>query len=121
MQNTPNNNETNSVEYRFNETLVNISTQRYENYNDSGEGKPYWKPKGEQIFTLRADSDCFFYGEDIAIAAIKSLLEEHSNDHFKFMYVSHEVIFSEPIELKGFEHRYETFVELAKASRIANQ
>jgi len=115
-----NNNETTIGEYFTNSTLVHISTQYYENYNDSGVGEPKWKPKGEQIFQMRADSDCFLYGETIAIAAIKSLLEEHSNDHCKFIYVSHEVIFSEPIELKGFEHRYETLVTLAKASQIAN-
>ena len=108
-------------EYFFNERLVHIRTQYYENYNDSGVGEPKWKPKGEQIFKLRADSDCFFYGETIAIAAIKSILEEHSNSHCKFEYISHEVIFTEPIELKGFQDRYETLVALAKASELANQ
>jgi hypothetical protein len=115
------NNETTIGEYFFNSTLVHISTQYYENYNHSGVGKPHWKPKGEQIFQMRADSDCFFYGQDIAIAAIKSLLEEYTNNSFKFEYISHEVVFSEPIELKGFKERYETLVTLAKASQIANQ
>ena len=101
------------------DNLVQITTQYYENYNDSGVGEPHWKPKGEQIFKMRADSDCFFYGEEIAIAAINSLLKEQSNSHNKFEYISHEVIFSEPIELKGFQDRYETFVTLAKASNLA--
>ena len=99
-----------------NNTLVQITTQYYENYNDSGEGEPHWKPKGLQLFQIRADSDCFMYAEPIAVAAIKSLLEEYTNTHnpfafrevHKFEYISHELIFSEPIELKNFYDRFNT-------------
>jgi hypothetical protein len=42
-------------------SLVQISAQYYENYNFENGGTPTWKPKGEQVFTLRADTDLFFY------------------------------------------------------------
>jgi hypothetical protein len=103
-----------------NNTLVQITTKYYENYNDSGEGEPHWKPKGFQLFQMRADSDCFMYAEPIAVAAIKSLLKEYTNTHNKFEYISHKLIFSEPIELKNFYDRFNTFAVLAKASELAN-
>jgi hypothetical protein len=85
------------------DTLISISAQYYENYNTSGEGAPYWKPKGGQLFTLRADSDFFFYDEETCVEAIKELLERTSNAHCRYEYIEHELIFSEPIELQGFQ------------------
>ena len=85
------------------DTLISITAQYYENYNTSGEGAPHWKPKGGQIFTLRADSDLFFYVEDRCVEAIKILLAKESNSYCRYEYIEHELIFSEPVELKGFE------------------
>jgi hypothetical protein len=86
----------------MNNTLVQITAQSYEN-KAFYEGRDAWKPTGEQIFKLYADSDDFFYAEDKCIQAIKQLLKEQSNSAFKFMYVSHELIFHEPIELSTID------------------
>jgi hypothetical protein len=40
-------------------SLVRITAQYYENYGSSE--APHWKPKGGHEFSLRADSDLFFY------------------------------------------------------------
>ncbi|HEV8512198.1 MAG TPA: hypothetical protein VGQ59_02945 [Cyclobacteriaceae bacterium] len=84
-------------------TLVRILCQYFENYSTSGDGQPYWKPKGGVEFTLRADSDIFTYDEDFAIRAIKSLLETKSNPKARYEYFSHELVFHEPIELNADE------------------
>lgn len=90
-------------------TLCQITTQYYENYGDSK--NPHWKPKGSQLFTIDVDSDSFMYVEDNCIKAIKSLLEDQSNNHCRYEYISHELIFSKPIELKGFEEKLESIFE----------
>lgn len=82
----------------MNKTLVQITTQVWENKSFYNGGNS-WKPKGMQIFNLYADSDDFAYGEDKCVEAIKELLEEQSNEAERFDYVSHELIFHEPIEL----------------------
>lgn len=85
------------------DTLITITAQYYENYNTSGEGTPYWKAKGGQTFTLRADADSFMYAKEFCVEAIQQLLARESNDYCRYEYVDHDLIFSEPIELKGFE------------------
>ena len=96
-------------------TLVQITAQYYENYaahNSDWDGKREgWKAKGGQVFQIYADSDDFFYGEEDCIEAIKSLLKEQSNPYCKYEYVSHEIIFSEPITLEGFEERLNQIFE----------
>jgi len=96
-------------------TLVRISTQYYENYaahNSDWDGKKEgWKPKGGQEFNIYADSDDFFYGEEACIEAIKCLLKEKSNLYVRFEYVEHEIIFSEPIILEGFEEKLNQIIE----------
>jgi hypothetical protein len=74
-------------------TLLHIFTQVHENYNGT------WKPKSGFLFTLRVDLNDFMYAENECIKAINLLLEKQSNDHERFTYVSHELIFSEPMEL----------------------
>jgi hypothetical protein len=79
-------------------TLVQISTQIFENKSFYNGGNS-WKPKGELIFNLHAESDDFMYAEEKCIEAIKEMLKEESNDAERFEYVSHELIFNEPVEL----------------------
>lgn len=79
-------------------TLVVITAQYYENYGYS-DGSDFWKPKGGQEFHIYADSDDFFYGEQFCIQAIKEMLAEESNAFARYEYLSHELIFSDPIKL----------------------
>jgi len=69
----------------MNNTLIQIVAQVQENYSFN-EGGFHWKPKGEQMFTLRADSDDFFYGEEACVKAIKTLLANQSNEHTRYKY-----------------------------------
>ena len=80
-------------------TLVQITAQYFENYNFFNGGTPRWKPKGGQVFSMHVDSDLFLYGEDTCVEAIKVMLEEQCDKLNKFEYISHEIIFSEPIVL----------------------
>ena len=76
-------------------TLVQITTQFFENYGSIE--SPHWKPKGSLMFKMYVDSDDFFYLEEQCIEAIRLLLFEKSNNHERFDYVSHELVFQEPI------------------------
>ena len=78
--------------------LVQISTQIFENKSFYNGGNS-WKPKGGLIFNLHAEADDFMYAEDKCIEVIKEMLKEESNDAERFEYVSHELIFNEPVEL----------------------
>ncbi len=96
-------------------TLVTITAQYYENYAshdlDWDGKKEAWKAKGGQEFQIYADSDDFFYGEESCVEAIKCLLKEVSNPCHKYEYVSHELIFSEPIPLEGFKEKLNQILE----------
>ena len=63
-----------------------------------------------QEFQIYADSDYFFM-EESCIEAIKCLLKEVSNVCHKYEYVSHQLIFSEPIPLEGFEEKLSQILE----------
>ena len=76
-------------------TLCQITAQYYENYSESE--TPHWKPKGGQVFNLMVDADDFMYSEEVCIETIKDLLESYSDNHSRFEYVSHELIFCTPI------------------------
>ena len=84
--------------------MINIlvSAQYYENYNTTGEGAPYWKPKGGVDFCFPIDSDLVMYAykEDLKSALIK-MVEEQSNEHSLYEYIDHEVKFSNPIVVEG--------------------
>jgi hypothetical protein len=92
-------------------TTIHISAQTFENYGSSE--NPHWKPKGEQKFSLKADSDYFFYGEDNCVCAINKLLAKHSNEMVRFEYRSHEIVFNDIIELdtEQFYEEYDRLVE----------
>jgi hypothetical protein len=82
-------------------TLVTVTAQLHENYGTAE--SPHWKPKGAQQFFFRADSDHFLYIDKDPIGrAIQAMIDKHMAQytHTKCTYVEHELIFSEPIELK---------------------
>lgn len=82
---------------------LRIQAQYYENYNLTGEGEPNFKPKGGQVFTCHIDSDLLFHvGNEGLIKACEEVLKGHSNGAISFTYLSHEILFSEPID---FEQR----------------
>jgi hypothetical protein len=85
-------------------TLVHVTAQYYENYNTSGVGEPYWKPKGGQVFSLMVDSDLFLYGKRECVKSIERLLGEVSNDYCRFEYIDHELVFGgiEPLDSDKF-------------------
>lgn len=82
-------------------TLITVTAQFHENYGTAE--SPHWKPKGAQQFFFRADSDHFLYIDRDPIGrAIQTMIDKHMAQytHTKCTYVDHELIFSEPIELK---------------------
>ena len=81
------------------DTICQIETQYYENYGDAQ--SQHWKKKGSHKFTLIVDSDDFLYEEDICVSSLKEMVENQSNSHEKFEYISHELIFSTPTMLNA--------------------
>ena len=75
-------------------SLVRITAQYYENYGSAE--APHWKPKGGMKFSLRADSDSFFYCTEECVKAIKMLLAAKSGDFTRLEYLEHELVFEEP-------------------------
>tara|TARA_B100002019_G_C21122362_1_gene524026 strand:- start:501 stop:803 length:303 start_codon:yes stop_codon:yes gene_type:complete len=92
-------------------TTLIINAQYYENYaiGPNGlEGAPYWKPKGGHEFVINGfDPDDLFYDEENVVSAIKSLVANQSNDYEKFEYISHELKFGEPTEIKLNDYKSE--------------
>ena len=80
-------------------SLVRITAQYFENYGSAE--APHWKPKGGQEFSLRADSDLFFYSEEECVGAIKMLLAAKSGDYARYEYLGHELVFEAPRELSS--------------------
>jgi hypothetical protein len=78
-------------------TLVNITTRHFENYSDTD--TPSWRNKGQHTFHLDTDMYNFMYDELRCIDAINLMLFELSNEHERFEYVSHELVFSTPTKL----------------------
>ena len=81
-------------------TLVNITTSYFENYSDTD--TPSWRSKGQHTFHIDTDMYNFMYDEYRCIDAIKLMLFELSNNHERFEYVSHELVFSTPTKLHEF-------------------
>jgi len=80
---------------------VKILTQLEENYGFH-EGTNHWKPKGGIEFTTEVCDGIMMYGDtDIIKKSIQILLDKESNDVERFTYVSHELVFHTPHELKG--------------------
>jgi hypothetical protein len=83
-------------------TLIRVFAQIHDNYGTSE--NPHWKPKGGQEFTFRADSDHFLYApEEVIAKAIQSMIDIDMAKYTgnKYTYVSHELVFHEPIELQS--------------------
>ena len=95
-------------------TLVQVTARYFENYGDSSK-YPHWKAKGGQIFTFRAYADDFMYGKDECIKAIQLLLDDKSGSCWRYEYVDHELIFSEPEELVGFEEKLKMVCDAQKS------
>ena len=90
-------------------TKLIIHTQYYENYSDTN--TPHWKPKGGHEFVINEfDPSDLFYDEENSVNAIKSLVAKQSNDYEKFEYLSHELKFGAPTEIKlsDYESEYNT-------------
>jgi hypothetical protein len=87
---------------------LTIQAQYYENYNVGpegfntyGDGLPHWKPKGGHEFVIPDfDSDFLFYDEEQTVEVLKRLVEAQSTIAEKFEYISHELSFGEPTEIK---------------------
>jgi hypothetical protein len=94
---------------KFNLTTINIMvtirviSQSLENYSFLENGEidgvnPYWKCKGGQVFEIKVDGDfVMIVDKSVMIQGIKTFLERHSNVGWKYEYISHEVIFGNPI------------------------
>lgn len=90
---------------------IQVSSQYYENYNvDSngfnnyGDKKPHWKPKGEQVFVFPVDSDIVMYApKEMLIDALQKFVSSQSNEAVKYEYVDHTIQFHEHYEMDGFE------------------
>lgn len=87
-------------------TTLIINAQYYSNYSDTT--TPHWKPKGGHEFVINGfDPDDLFYDEENVVSAIKSLVANQSNDYEKFEYISHELKFGEPTEIKLNDYKSE--------------
>jgi hypothetical protein len=72
-------------------------TQYSENYSEV-ENVPYWKPKGGHHFTFVVDVNTFIYSEELVVRGIKKVLEGECNNHSRYEYISHEVLFCDLID-----------------------
>jgi len=80
---------------------VRILTQVEENYGFYN-GNEHWKKKGGQEFSMEVDDGLMMYGEeDVITQSFQKFLDLESNELQRFTYVSHELVFHKPIELKG--------------------
>ena len=83
------------------DVYVRILTQVEENggfYN----GNEHWKKKGGQEFTMEVDDGLMMYGEkDVITQSFQKFLDLESNELQRYTYLSHELVFHKPIELKG--------------------
>jgi hypothetical protein len=82
-------------------TLVKVFTQ----YVDEN-----GKNKGCQEFFFRADADIFMYAEqEFLVSVIQKMIDTHCINYIgNHIYIEHELVFHEPIELKSdFEKIYD--------------
>lgn len=90
-------------------TTLIIHSQYYENYGGTTKATVNWKPMCTHDFVINEfDADDLFYDEENVISAIKSLIANQSNAFEKFEYISHELKFGEPTEIKlnDFKSKY---------------
>lgn len=89
---------------------IRITAQYYENYSDTD--TPHWKPKGGQVFVIEeASMDMVMYtNKDVLIKVLTKLVENQSNEHFKYNYLEHEVDFiGESYAIHADDLKYELF------------
>lgn len=86
---------------------VKITAQYFENYAYSDGGEPKWKPKGGQVFNLKMNSDHLYFDQHTLIEFFSAMLKNKSNDLCRYEYNTHEVEFSDPIELDAAEFEAE--------------
>ncbi len=74
---------------------VQIYTQIQENYGWHND-QFHWKNKGQQIFEVIASSDGLMYADkDILKRSFQELLDNESDDMFRYIYINHEILFTE--------------------------
>ena len=78
---------------------IKIQAQYYENYGFN-EGTERWKPKGGADFEVQCNSDLLMYSDkDDLIETIKTQLAKRSNEHSRYTYIEHSVVFGKTEEL----------------------
>ena len=78
---------------------IRITAQYYENYGFY-EGTERWKPKGGADFEVQCNSDLLLYtDEKELIETIQLQLSQYSNEHSRYTYIEHDVVFGRTEEL----------------------
>ena len=80
---------------------VLVTSQYYENYNTTGEGAPYWKPKGSTRFMFPVEDGVLFYGDDTLVEAISRMLTEQSSEYARYEYRDYDVLWELPRVVTG--------------------
>lgn len=81
--------------------MVRILAQYEENYGLAEGGADCWKNKGGAEFTFEIDSHLMFYDSEKVINTVKTvLLKEKSNRFCRYSYLSHELVFDQPISIQ---------------------
>ena len=97
---------------------IKVQAQYFENYNVDADGfnnygdkKPHWKPKGGQEFIFPVSDDWAMYvNRDEMVEAIDQMLAIYGDVACKYEYLEHDVDFGTPIVLEGLqEMRNEKF------------
>lgn len=86
---------------------VKITAHYFENYAYSDGGEPKWKAKGVQVFNLKMNSDHLYFDRHTLKGFFSAMLKNKSNDLCRYIYTTHEVEFSDPIELDAAEFEAE--------------
>ena len=94
---------------------IKIQAQYYENYGFN-EGTERWKPKGGADFEVQCNSDLLMYSDSAAIiVAIETALEKRSNEHSRYTYIEHSVVFGKTEELS--QEAFESHLHLLESQR----
>jgi hypothetical protein len=90
---------------------IRVSSQYYENYNVDSQGfnnygdkKPHWKPKGEQVFEFPVDSENIMYiSNELLVEAISKFVQSQNTESAKYEYIEHTIQFHNPYVIDGFD------------------
>jgi len=79
-----------------------VSAQVFENYSDTD--IPYWKAKGgsDFLFPVQCDTVLNIFESTLRIALSK-MVDEQSNEKYRYEYFSHVVNFSQPKVVEGLD------------------